>query len=324
MYKRITVSLFLILMLSVTLQAQQLATPRVSPQAEVTQQIGLSRITINYSRPAVNGREVWGKLVPYGLTTFQFGNGNPAPWRAGADENTTITFTDDVLINGNKLAAGTYGLHLIVNKDKDWTFIFSKDSQAWGSFFYDKNHDALRVDVKPEDAPVTEWLQYGFDSLTGKSTQAYLQWAEKKAGFTCEFDANEIALTSIRSQLTGIAGFGWQSWQQAAFYCLQNNINLEEAEQWVKKSISLNDNVNNNNLLGYVVMAQGKNDEALEMFKENLAKYPDNWNVYDSYAEALKNTGDIDGSKEYYMKAMDMAPENQKPRIKKIIENIEK
>jgi tetratricopeptide (TPR) repeat protein len=328
MSKQIRIQCLLILTASLILLifsssfAQQLSTPRVSPAAEVMQQIGLSKITINYSRPAVNGREVWGKLVPYGLTTSAFGNGNPSPWRAGANENTTITFNHDVKINGNMLAAGTYGLHLLVNENEDWVFIFSGDNQAWGSFFYDESHDALRVKASPMDAELTEWLQYGFDQVTPNSTRAYLQWEKKKVGFTCEFDAINIALNSIRAQLTGAPGFGWQNWNQGAFYCLQNNINLAEAEKWVRKSISLNANANNDNTLGYILMAQNKNDDALKIFKENVEKYPDNWNIYDSYGEALNNAGDKEGSKKYYEKAFDMAPENQKQRIKGILDNI--
>lgn len=314
--------LFSILFISAVTISAQISTPRVSPQAEVMQQIGLSQISINYSRPAVNGREIWGKLVPYGLTTFQFGNGNPAPWRAGANENTTVSFTNDVLINGKKLKAGTYGLHLIVNENSDWVFIFSNDNQAWGSFFYNKENDALRIEAKPEEAAFTEWLQYGFDQIKPNSTRAYLQWEKKRVGFTCEFDVQNIALKSIRAELTGAPGFGWQNWNQAAFYCLQNNINLEEAEQWVRKSISLNQNANNDNLLGYLLKARNMDEEALAVFKENVEKYPDNWNVYDSYGEALNSKGDKEGAREYYQKALEMAPQNQKQRIQGILENI--
>jgi tetratricopeptide (TPR) repeat protein len=123
--------------------------------------------------------------------------------------------------------------------------------------------------------------------------------------------------------LKSLPGFSWQGWNQAAFYCLQNNINLEEAEQWCQKSISLNENVNNRNLLGYIVMGQGRMDDALKIFKENIEKFPDNWNIYDSYGEALNNAGRTEESIKYYKKAHEMAPANQKQRIEGILAKLE-
>lgn len=315
--------LTILIFLTSSIFAQQLQTPRVSPASVVSQKIGMSEITINYSRPSVQGREIWGQLVPYGFTTFGFGNGNPAPWRAGANENTTITFTDDVKIDGQPLAAGTYGLFMVVEKDKDWTIIFSKDNGSWGSFFYEEANDALRITAKPEKSEFTEWLEYGFDDNTASATLVYLKWENIKIGFDCEFDAEEIALTSIRTQLKSLPGFSWQGWQAAAFYCLQNNINLAEAEVWCQKSISMNENAGNRNLLGYIVMNQEKMDEALKIFEENLEKYPDNWNAIDSYGEALNNAGRKSEAIEYYKKAHEMAPENQKQRIEGILAKLE-
>ncbi len=303
--------------------AQQLQTPRASPAAVTSQKVGMSEISINYSRPAVRGRDIWGALVPYGFTTFGFGNQKPAPWRAGANENTTITFTHDVEIEGNPLPAGTYGLFMVVEKDKDWTIIFSKDNGSWGSFFYEEENDALRITAEPQKSEFTEWLEYGFDNNTPTSTRVYMKWENVKIGFQCEFDAYEIALNSLRTQLKSLPGFSWQGWNQAAVYCLQNNVNLEEAEQWCLKSISMNENANNRNLLGYVVMGQGRMDDALVIFEENIEKFPDNWNIYDSYGEALNNAGRTSESIEYYKKAHEMAPANQKQRIEGILANLE-
>jgi tetratricopeptide (TPR) repeat protein len=283
----------------------------------------MSEITINYSRPAVRDREIWGGLVPYGFTTFAFGNGKPAPWRAGANENTTITFTDDVEVEGNPLPAGTYGFFIVVKKDEPWTIIFSKDHGSWGSFFYEEENDALRITAKPEKSEFTEWLEYGFENNTPSSTNVYMKWENVKISFQCEFNVAEIALNSIRTQLKSLPGFSWQGWNQAALYCLQNNINLKEAEQWCLKSISLNENANNRNMLGYLVMGQGRMDDALRIFKENLEKFPDNWNIYDSYGEALNNAGKTEESIEYYQKAYEMAPANQKQRIEGILAKLE-
>jgi tetratricopeptide (TPR) repeat protein len=151
----------------------------------------------------------------------------------------------------------------------------------------------------------------------------YLKWEKIKIGFICEFDSYEITLNSIRTQLKSLAGFSWQGWQGAAFYCLQNQINLAEAEEWCNKSISMNENAGNRNLLGYLVMGQDRMDEALAIFKENLEKYPDNWNIYDSYGEALDNAGETSEAIDYYKKAHEMAPDNQKQRIEGILAKLE-
>ncbi len=151
-----------------------------SPAAQVSQRIGLSDVKISYCRPGVKGREIWNtKIVPY--------NGEPTPWRAGANENTIIEFDTNVKIEGQPLPAGKYGFHIIPT-DTKWTLIFSKDNASWGSFRYKKENDALRVDVTPGECPMQEWLVYGFDDLSPTSATAYLAWEKKKASFKIELD----------------------------------------------------------------------------------------------------------------------------------------
>jgi hypothetical protein len=164
-------------------QQAKVPKPRASPQASVMQRVGADTdITINYSRPGVRGRTIWGELVPYGLApTNQFAP-KPFPWRGGADANTTIEFSNPVRINGNALPAGRYGLHFIPT-EKDWTIIFSKNSTRWGSFAYDEAEDALRVTATPVKAPFTEWLRYGFEQLSDTGAVGYLQWEELKIPF---------------------------------------------------------------------------------------------------------------------------------------------
>src|ERR1700720_1429369 len=145
-------------------QATELNLPRLSQRAQITQRVGLTDITIVYHAPLAGGRELFGKIVPYGQV-----------WRAGANENTTISFTDNVTIEGQPLAAGTYGLHTIPNADQ-WTIIFSKNSTSWGSFSYDQKEDALRVTVKPRVAEFEEALAYTFGELKPDSTAATLRW----------------------------------------------------------------------------------------------------------------------------------------------------
>jgi hypothetical protein len=160
---------------------------RASLKASVTQRLGVDTdITIDYSRPGVKGRKIWGELVPYGLAPGnRYSDNKPYPWRAGANENTTIEFTKDILIEGNRLAAGKYGIHMIPS-EKDWTIIFSKNNSAWGSFQYNQDEDALRITVTPVKAPFQEWLTFGFDDLAGTSATAFLHWEELKVPFKIE------------------------------------------------------------------------------------------------------------------------------------------
>ena len=154
---------------------------RPSLKASVTQRLGVDTdIKIDYSRPGVKGRKIWGGLVPYGLAPGnRYSNNKPFPWRAGANENTTIEFNKDILIEGNRLPAGKYGIHMIPS-EKDWIIIFSKNNSAWGSFQYNQEEDALRVTVTPVKAPHQEWMVFGFDDLAGTSATSYLHWEELK------------------------------------------------------------------------------------------------------------------------------------------------
>lgn len=302
--------------------AQQLQTPRESQAATVSQKIGVSTITLNYSRPAVKGREIWGNLVKYGPEENLFGNGKPMPWRAGANENTTITFSHDVKIQGKNLKAGTYGLHMLASKDGEWTVIFSNDSRAWGSFFYEEANDALRVTAKPESSSFEEFLLYTFDEVKSNSALVTLRWEKLKISFLCEFDTDNLVLDDIRQQLTGAPGFSWQNWNQAGFYCLSANKHLAQGEQWIRKSISMNKNSTNSNLLAYILKAQNKKDEAMKLFRENTETYPEDWNVFDSYGEVLAADGNTKDAKKYYQMALEKAPKNQKPRLEKIISGL--
>jgi hypothetical protein len=155
-----------------------------SLKAAVMQRLGADTdITIAYCRPGVKGRAIWGALVPYGMAPGnQYSKDQPFPWRAGANENTTIELSKDVLIEGQSLAAGKYGLHMIPG-EKEWTIIFSKNNAAWGSFSYKQEEDALRVTVTPVAAPFQEWLTFGFEDLAGKSATAVLCWEKLKVPF---------------------------------------------------------------------------------------------------------------------------------------------
>ena len=335
--------MFLFFVITITAQ-QNLKTPQASQLASVSQRVGLTDILVNYHRPAVNNRTVWGGIVPYDQV-----------WRAGANENTTISFSTDVMVETKKVAAGTYGLHMIPTKNI-WTVIFSKDNAAWGSFFYNEKNDAVRFTVTPVANDFQEWLSYSFDQLSAKSTTLTLKWEKLSIPIKIEVDVNETVIASMEKELTGIPGFFWQGWNQIALYALTNNYNLEKASGWVEKSININKNLTNLitkslilesmgksqeaenikkeafalpgvdetqvNTLGYQLMGIGKTEEALKVFEKNTVDHPDSWNVWDSLAEGLLTKGDKVKSKELYEKALRMAPDNQKDRIKGILANI--
>jgi hypothetical protein len=181
----LTLGLAFILLLALSTASQaQGDKVRASLKASVSQTLGLdTNVTIDYCRPGVKGRAIWGGLVPYGLAPGnKYSKDKPFPWRAGANENTTITCSKNILVEGKPLPAGKYGIHMIPS-EKDWIIAFSKKNDLWGSFLYDQADDALRITVKPFAAPHQEWLTYGFDDLNGTSATAFLYWEKLKVPF---------------------------------------------------------------------------------------------------------------------------------------------
>ncbi|WP_040006389.1 DUF2911 domain-containing protein [Fibrisoma limi] len=209
-------------------------------KASVTEYIGLTNVTIDYDRPAVKGREgkIWGQLVHFGYKDLGFGTSKQAPWRAGANENTTISFSTDVMVEGKPLAAGTYGLMMGV-EENEVTVIFSKTSTSWGSYFYDPKDDALRVTVKPvKNQPMVERLKYEFTDETDSSAVIALMWETWKIPFTVTVDVVQTQLASLRNELRGEKGFRAEAYQQAAAYCADRNVNLDEALRWADYAIN--------------------------------------------------------------------------------------
>jgi tetratricopeptide (TPR) repeat protein len=214
-------------------------------RAEVVQQIGMVRASVEYHSPDVHGPngedrrgKIWGGLVPWGIHDLGFNN-RKGPWRAGANENTVFSVSHPVLIEGKPLAAGRYGLHMLTAED-EWTIIFSKNSSSWGSFSYDQAEDALRVTVKPEKAPYREWLTYDFTDRRPDRATVALLWEELRVPFTITVpDPAALYIDNMRLELRNAAGFRWQSWQAAAQYCLQQNRNLPEALTWAETAITL-------------------------------------------------------------------------------------
>jgi tetratricopeptide (TPR) repeat protein len=241
-------------------QPTELNLPTISQRGVVTQRIGLTEVTVVYYAPLVGGREIWGKTVAYGQV-----------WRAGANENTTITFSDDVTVEGKPLPAGAYGLHTIPNADQ-WTIIFSKNSTSWGSFSYDEKEDALRVNVKPQVAEFRESLAYTFDDIKPESAAATLRWEKLAVPFRIGVDVKGITLKSIHNQLRSVGGFTWAGYDEAANWCLDNNYNLEEAMKWEEMSIQNEDRFENNETKSRMLTAMGRKEESEKALAHALDK----------------------------------------------------
>lgn len=214
-------------------------------RAEISQWIGLVKVTIDYHSPNVHGGggtdrtgHIWGGLVGYGFADQGFGPSHAAPWRVGANETTTITVSHDLKVEGRDLKAGSYGLFLDVEKSGPWTWIFSKAAKGWGSYQYDSKDDVLRVAVEPVDASYTEFMTFGFDERRPASAVAYLQWEKKRVPFKIEVpNINQLYVDQMREDLLNWPGFNYQNWQTAAQFCADNKINLEEALVWSDKAI---------------------------------------------------------------------------------------
>jgi hypothetical protein len=256
--------------------AQALTSPPSgdNQKSKVTQFIGPVEVSITYSSPDVHAPDgtdrtgkIWGGAAHFGFIDQGFGPSKAAPWRAGSNENTIFTVSNDVTIEGKELKAGTYGLFLAVSKEGPYTWVFSKNSTSWGSYFYDAKEDALRVDVTPADAPYTEWLTYGFTDRNPSSTKAYLQWEKKMIPFTIEVPTiNEIYVSKMRDELRSEIGFKQENWIAAAQFCAQNKINLEEALAWVDMSVSNPfigiENFTTHQTRSMILQALGRNTEA--------------------------------------------------------------
>jgi tetratricopeptide (TPR) repeat protein len=306
--------------------------PLQSQRAEVSQRIGITDITISYHRPLVNDRKVWGALVPYGQV-----------WRAGANENTTITFSGPVQIEGKPLDKGTYGLHMIPNAD-EWTIIFSKNSTSWGAFTYDQAEDALRVTVKPQAADMHNALTYDFDQLQPESALVKLEWEKIAVPFKVSVDVHDAVEASLKKQLRNLSQYTWMSWDDAANYLLSEKIALDEALVYANKSIENEDRYDNEMTKSKVLTALNRKDdatmaqkkaldlanplqvhlyarqlqgekrsqEAFAIFRENAKKHPDQWFVHTGLARVYSSEGKFDDAAKEMKLALAVAPDNQK------------
>lgn len=333
----------------------------------VTQHIGsIANVTVKYSSPDVNGRtgHIWGELVPYGLTDLGFGLRTPAPWRAGANENTVIKFSHDVMIEGKPLKAGAYGLHLIVEQSGPWTWIFSNNSTAWGSFFYEEKDDALRVQVTPENCEFHEWLTYEFIDRDPEATTLALMWENKRVPMRIELqNANDLYISTFTKELQGSVGFQSQNWASAAMFLAQREYKLDKALEWAETAISSpfigQENFNTLQTkmmvlskmgktaeadavlmqavqhptasafqvhgLGRQLIADGAKEKALEVFKVNYDRFKGGWPTNVGMARGLSAVGRYDEALKYAKLALEEAPDQvNKDSMTRAVEKLQK
>ena len=317
--------------------------PRQSQHAVVMQRIGITDITVNYHRPLANGRQIWGKVVPYGQV-----------WRAGANENTTITFTDPVTIEGQPLDKGTYGLHMIPGENQ-WTLIFSKNSKDWGSFTYKQQEDALRVNVKPQTAEAYNALTYDFDDVKPDSTVVTMRWDKVAVPFKVEVKVNDIVTASIHRQLHGLNQYYWEGWDDAAGYFLANKINLDEALKDEDQSIQAEERYDNLMNKSKILEAMGrkqdaegfrtqaldkasplqlyfygrqlqrdkKQDEALAIFRSTAKKFPDFWTSHMGMARVYSAQGDFENAVKEVKLSLTGAPDSNKANLETYVKRLQ-
>jgi hypothetical protein len=318
--------------------------PRQSQHALITQRIGITDITISYHRPLANGRQIWGKVAPYGQV-----------WRAGANENTTITFTDPVSIEGQALDKGTYGLHMIPGENQ-WTVIFSKDARDWGSFSYKQDDDALRVTVKGQTAEPHDALTYDFDDVKPDSTTVTLRWDKVAVPFKVSVKVNDIVTASIHRQIHGLNQYYWEGWDDAANYFLTNKINLDEALKDEDLSIQAEeryDNLMNKSKIldqlnrkddastfrakalekasplqmyvyGRQLQAEKKQEEAFAVYRSNAKKYPDFWLSHMGLARVYSGQGKFDdAAKEAQLALVGVPDDANKTNIQNYVKRLQ-
>lgn len=326
-------------------------------KAIVGERVGLTDITIQYSRPGVKGREgkIWGELIYTGFADLGFGNTKAAPWRAGANESTSIVFSTDVKIEDRHLPAGTYGLFMAYDPNET-TVIFSKNSTSWGSYYYDEKEDALRVKVKPvaTDDP-NEWLKYEFVNQTDSSATIQLCWEKLKIPFKIETDLVNNQLALFRKELRSDKGFYWPAWYQAAQWCASRSVNLNQALQWadtatsptfggstqfapyaakaqiltmldrndeaaatMKKAMDFG-STQEIHQYGRQLLAAKRTREAMEVFKMNATKNPKQFTTLVGLSRGYSAMGDYKTALKYALQAQPLAPD---PMNKKNMETV--
>ena len=233
--------------------------PRVSPGATVSQTVGLTDLTVKYSRPGVKGRTIWGDLVPW-----------DKPWRTGANEATTFTTTTAIKFGGKPLAAGTYALLTLPGKDQ-WSVILNSESDLWGAFEYKPEKNVLEVKITPAASPPQEWMEFAFENLTPGAADLVLRWENLRLAVTIEADVNTQAIANITAAMDTAAADNWRTPYQAANWSFQSGAVPDQGRGWLDKSLAIQKNHSNLSLLARWQMKSGKKAEAIESAKAAIA-----------------------------------------------------
>lgn len=250
-----TIALLVAIIFAFSATSAQQKSVRISQSASVSQTIGLTDVAVAYHRPGVKGREIWGKLLPYDQV-----------WRAGANEATTVSFSDDVTIAGKQLKAGTFSF-FVIPRQGEWTVIFNSQPKQWGAFSYDSTKDVLKFSVKPEVIPNEEWLSYSFSDLTISSAKLVLRWEKVALPIMFEVDTDAKIASANTAAVTG----AWQQLNSYARYCLDSKTNWDKGMEAVERSISINENAGNLRIKAELLAQGGKVKEAIAV-AENAIK----------------------------------------------------
>jgi hypothetical protein len=328
------------IILSLSAFSQTITTPQASPAASVSQTIGISQVTVNYSRPSVKGRTVWGDLVPYGWNVQGFGNRKEAPWRSGANENTVIEFSHAATVQGKEVPAGSYGLFFVINKDNTGEVILSKDYRSWGSFFYEAQNDQLRAPIQIRDGAFTEVLTFDFIPVDRSSAELVLTWEKKQFPVTIKFSVDDIVIANATEELKGPIGFVWRGSSSAANYTLDNKVKMDQGLVWIDQAIAQNKNFTNLNIksglleatgktaeaepirkealslateaelnnYGYQLLGQSQFDKAIQILTLATERFPKSANAWDSLGEAYALKGDSKNAVVNFKKSLKMNP----------------
>jgi len=224
------------------------------------QTIGLTDVTITYSRPGVKGRVIWGDLVPYDKV-----------WRTGANEATSVTFTSDVRINGQPLRAGTYSLHTVPTRN-EWTVIFNSKAEQWGSYAYDEASDALRIQVKPQAHEFTEWMHFSFPEIAVDKATVALDWEKLRIPFEIQVGTIDLALTNARQAMSSLAKDDHQTAFRSAAFAFENNVATDDARKWIDQSIAIKETWLNLRLKSQMLAKEGKTEEAIKVAERAIAR----------------------------------------------------
>lgn len=341
---------FFIFSTTVTAQLLQIPDGGTNLVSNAGRRLGVTDIDIHWNAPGVKGREgkIWGTdIAPYGFTVLGYGSNVQSPWRAGANENTTVSFSTDVMINGKPLPAGKYGFFIALYEDSS-VLIFNKNTEGWGSYFYNKNLDVLHVPtIQQKNQPaIKERLDYTFSKQTDRSVELALEWEKWRIPFTVSVDIKATTLASIRSQMSGAMGFDPASLEAAARWCLQNEVNYDEALNWINSAVdpvlggvqtfralsvksgllektnrkaeadkmmqTALDNASSVELHGYgrQLLAQKKTAEAMAVFQKNYAKYKGAWPTNVGMMRGYSATGDLKKALEHARLALAQAPDD--------------